>query len=159
MVANVIVTIEREFDHRRERVFKAWTDPDQIALWRGLAGYHMERESLVGDYRLGGHFVQVEVKDDDPSQRVSFRGVFTEFFEPDVMVSLERVSGYPGIDPNLPLEMRVEFTRMGREGTLIRVIRGPYEADLAAERASSWEYEINQLADFLDRTYPKEGSR
>ena len=40
-------------------------------------------------------------------------GVFTEFFDPDVFVSRERITGDPGIDPDVPLELRVEFPKTG----------------------------------------------
>ena len=38
MTANVIVTVEREFDNPRSQVFRAWTEPAQLAQWRGSPG-------------------------------------------------------------------------------------------------------------------------
>jgi uncharacterized protein YndB with AHSA1/START domain len=33
------ITITRVFDAPRELVFKAWTDPDQVARWFGPEGF------------------------------------------------------------------------------------------------------------------------
>ena len=73
-------------------------------------------------------------------------GVYTEFFDPDVFVSRERITGDPGIDPDVPLELRVEFTKMGRDNTLVRIIQGPYEPDVAGWHGEGWEKELIRLA-------------
>ena len=81
--------------------------------------------------------------------RVTTDGVYTEFFDPDVFVSRERITGDPGIDPDAPLELRVEFTRYGRDGTLLRIIQGPYDPDVAGWHGEAWEKELTRLAAFL----------
>ena len=153
MVANVIVTVERQFDHPRPQVFQAWTDPAQLAQWRGSPGWHVELESVTGELRLGGRHHHVKVRDNDPSTRVGTDGVYTEYFEPDVFVSREKITGDPGIDPDTPLELRVEFTKYGRDGkgTLVRIIQGPYEPGVAGWHGEAWEKELTRLAAFLDR--------
>ena len=153
MVANVIVTVERQFDHPRPQVFQAWTDPAQLAQWRGSPGWHVELESVTGELRLGGRHHHVKVRDNDPSTRVGTDGVYTEYFEPDVFVSREKITGDPGIDPDTPLELRVEFTQYGRDGkgTLVRIIQGPYEPGVAGWHGEAWEKELTRLAEFLDR--------
>ena len=159
MTANVIVTVEREFDQPRPQVFRAWTEPSELAQWRGSPGWHVELETLSGDLKLGGRHHHVKVRDADPSTRVTTDGVYTEYFDPDVFVSLERITGDPGIDPDVPLELRVEFTKMGRNGTLVRIIQGPYEPDVAGWHGESWERELARLADYLDRTQGQEAAR
>lgn len=152
MVANVIVTIERRLDHPRDAVFRAWTDPATLARWRGSPGWHVEAESCTGDPRLGGHHTHVKVRDDDPTVRVTTTGVYTEFFDPDVFVSAEKITGDEGIDPNAVLELRVELTRYGREGrgTLVRIIQGPHEPDVADWHGEGWRRELGRLAALLD---------
>ena len=152
MTANVIVTVEREFDSPRAEVFKAWTEPDQLARWRGSPGWHVELETLAGELELGGRHHHVKVRDTDPTTRVTTDGVYTEFFEPDVFVSRERITGDPGIDPAVPLELRVELTQMGRNNTLVRIIQGPYEPDVAGWHGEGWEKELLRLADHLAGT-------
>ena len=157
MTANVIVTVEREFDAPRERVFRAWTQPEELAQWRGSPGWHVELDTVSGEQVLGGRHHHVKVRDSDPGTRVGTDGVYTEFFEPDVFVSSEKITGDPGIDPNIPLELRVEFTRMGRDNTLVRIIQGPYEADVASWHGTAWEAELTRLADYLATTNREAG--
>ena len=149
MTANVIVTVERQFDYPRQQVFTAWTDPLQLAQWRGSPGWHVETDSVRGEQRLGGRHFHVKVRDSDPGTRVGTEGVYTEYFDPDVFVSRERITGDPGIDPDVPLELRVEFARTGRDGTLVRIIQGPYEPDVAGWHGEGWEKELTRLQDFL----------
>lgn len=150
MTANVIVTIEREFNAPRERVFDAWTEPNELAQWRGSPGWHVETETVSGTQEVGGRHHHVKVRDSDPTTRVGTDGVYTEFFLPDVFVSRERITGDPGIDPDVPLELRVEFTRMGRDNTLVRIIQGPYEPDVASWHGQAWDQELTRLAAYLE---------
>ncbi|MFT4165903.1 MAG: SRPBCC domain-containing protein [Microlunatus sp.] len=151
MTANVIVTVEREFDSPRSKVFRAWTEPTELAQWRGSPGWHVELETVSGVQELGGRHHHVKVRDSD-GLRVTTDGVYSEFFEPDVFVSRERITGDPGIDPNTTLELRVEFTKMGRDNTLVRIIQGPYEPDVAGWHGEGWEKEMSRLADYLHRS-------
>src|SRR3954466_6680456 len=50
------VEFVRTFDAPRKLVWRAWTDPDQIAQWWGPAGMHTPRESVELDVRPGGVF-------------------------------------------------------------------------------------------------------
>ena len=152
MSANVMVIVERQFDFPRSIVFQAWTAPEKMAEWRGSPGWHVEIETNRADLRLGGRHYHVKVRDNDPTTRVGTDGVYTEFFRPDVFVSRERITGDPGIDPDVPLELRVEFTRMGRDNTLVRIIQGPYEPDVASWHGEGWEKEMTRLADYLNNS-------
>jgi uncharacterized protein YndB with AHSA1/START domain len=50
------VVITRVFDAPRELVFKAWTDPDEVAAWYGPAHIDVPRESVRIDARVGGRW-------------------------------------------------------------------------------------------------------
>jgi uncharacterized protein YndB with AHSA1/START domain len=156
MTANVIVTVEREFDFPRPHVFRAWTEASALAQWRGSPGWHVELDDVVSEPKTGGRNHHVKVRDSDPSTRVTTDGVYAEFFEPDVFVSRERITGDPGIDPNVILELRVEFTKMGRNTTLLRIIQGPYEPDVAGWHGEGWEKELGRLQEYLSRTSDKD---
>ena len=155
MTANVIVTVEREFDIPRPQVFRAWTVPSELAQWRGSPGWHVESDSLFGEAKAGGRHHHVTVRESD-NLKVTTDGVYTEFFEPDVFVSRERITGDPGIDPGAPLELRVEFTKMGRNDTLVRIIQGPYEPDVAGWHGEAWEKELSS-AGGLSRPHRRTG--
>jgi uncharacterized protein YndB with AHSA1/START domain len=81
------ITIERVLDAPRELVWKAWTDPDEVAKWWGPELFTTPRETIEFDLRPGGvcrmtmigpdgqeypndgHFGVVE-----PPERLSFGG-------------------------------------------------------------------------------------
>jgi len=48
------VRVTRVFDASRERVFKAWTDPDDVAEWFSPAPLTTPRDSVRIDLRVGG---------------------------------------------------------------------------------------------------------
>lgn len=153
MVANVMLIVERQFTHPRPRVFRAWTAPEEMRLWRGSPGWHVEADTVTSELRPGGRHHHVKVRDDDPSVRVVTDAIFTEYFDPDVFVAKQRISGDAGINPEVPMELRVEFTSYGREsgGTLVRIVQGPYEPSQAEYHAEGWELELNRLDEYLTK--------
>jgi uncharacterized protein YndB with AHSA1/START domain len=164
MTANIIVVVERQFDYPRPVIFRAWTDPQEMARWRGSPGWHVEEDTVTSDLRLGGRHHHVKVRDDDPTVRVTTDAVFTEFFDPDVFVARQTITGDPGIDPSSPLELRVEFTRTGRDGTLVRIIQGPYDPAVAQYHSDGWEKELERLEAYLaevhaDQAHVRGGAR
>ena len=75
-------------------------------------------------------------------------------------MSRERITGDPGIDPDVPLELRVEFTKMGRHDTLVRIIQGPYEPDVGRlARRGLGEGARPGSRTFLARTAAQEATR
>lgn len=148
MSANVIVTVEREFEASPQQVFDAWTRPEQLGRWRGSPGWHVDTTDVTAELQHGGRHHHVKVRDNDPTTRVTTDGVYSEWFPPDVFVSRERITGDPGIDPDVVLELRVELTATGR-GTLVKIIQGPYEPDVASWHGEGWEKEVARLADHL----------
>ena len=150
MGANVRVIVERQFDYPRPVVFRAWTAPAEMAEWRGSPGWHVEKETVTSELRVGGKHHHTKVRDNDATTRVTTDAVFTEYFEPDVFVARQRITGDSGIDPDKPLELRVEFTKTGRDGTLLRIVQGPYEAGVAGYHSEGWERELARLQNYLD---------
>jgi hypothetical protein len=113
----------------------------------------VEPETVTSELRLGGRHHHVKVRDTDPTTRVTTDAVFTEFFDPDVFVARQRITGDPGIDPDVPLELRVELTRTGRDGTLVRIVQGPFDAEVAGYHSRGWEQELDRLeAHLAERT-------
>lgn len=147
MAINTMVIVERMFPQNAETLFDAWTKPEQMSAWRGSPGTHVEEAEA--DLKVGGRQRHVKVLDDDATNRVVTDSVFTEFFRPDVFVEAQRISGDPEIDPTVTMEQRVEFVKTGRDGTLVRIIQGPYEETIADWHSKAWERELDRLADFL----------
>jgi uncharacterized protein YndB with AHSA1/START domain len=90
-------TITRVFDAPRELVWRAWTDPAQIALWFGPRGYTVPLDSVEMDVRPGGVFRLTMVPDGEgPSS--SADGMFREVVEPDRLVFTESWTPHEGDD-------------------------------------------------------------
>jgi uncharacterized protein YndB with AHSA1/START domain len=157
MAAQTVLVVERHFREPREVLFNAWTEPAEMAQWRGSPGWHVERETVRADLRLGGTYRHVKVRDDDPSVRVTTDAIFTEIFIPTVLVARQRISGDNRINPNTALELRVEFLRSRRQGTLVRIVQGPYDETVAGHHSRDWECELSRLETYLARRGRTEG--
>jgi len=151
VTANVMIIIERMFPQSRERLFRAWVAPDELSQWRGSPGWHVDPDDVFTEERVGGRSHHVKIVDDDPDFRVTEDSIFIEYFDPDVFVAKQRITGDPEIDPNIMMELRVEFTKTGRDGTLVRIIQGPYESSIAEKHTLGWQRELQRLAEYLER--------
>ena len=79
------ITITRVLDAPRELVWKAWTEPDQLARWWGPPGWSNPLETIEMDVRPGGAFSVTSVSDEDGTEMMS-HGVFREVAEPERLV-------------------------------------------------------------------------
>ncbi len=50
------VLITRIFEAPREQVFRAWTDPEEVAAWYGPEDMYAPRERIYIDLRVGGRW-------------------------------------------------------------------------------------------------------
>jgi len=66
------VRITRVFDASRERVFRAWTDPDDVAMWFSPAPLTTPRESVRIDLRVGGRYELTMVMPDGAASPLGF---------------------------------------------------------------------------------------
>jgi uncharacterized protein YndB with AHSA1/START domain len=86
------ITITRVFDAPRELVWKAWTEPEQLAQWWGARGWTNPVERVTMDVRPGGAFSVTSVSDEDGSE-MTVRGVYGEVVEPERLVLEEPAEG------------------------------------------------------------------
>jgi len=86
------IHIEREFDAPRERVFEAFTDPEQIPQWWGPRGVTTVVDKL--EARTGGDWRFV-CKNEDGSED-AFRGTFREVTAPERITWTFEWGGMPG---------------------------------------------------------------
>lgn len=54
----------RTFDAPRQQVFRAWTDPDEVAAWYGPEHVDTPRERIHIDLRVGGRYELTMVQRD-----------------------------------------------------------------------------------------------
>jgi uncharacterized protein YndB with AHSA1/START domain len=79
------ITISRVFDAPRELVWKAWTEPEQLASWWGPPGWTNPLSKIRMDVRPGGAFRIVSISDADGTEMPS-QGIYREVVEPERLV-------------------------------------------------------------------------
>lgn len=84
------ITITRVYAAPREAVWRAWTEPHQLAAWWGKRGWTARLESIELDVRPGGTFRVTTVNDEDGSEMTN-EGTYTEVREPERLVFGETV--------------------------------------------------------------------
>lgn len=155
MQTDTILEVERQFPYPRPVIFRAFTEPKALAQWFAPTGWHVIPESVELDPQLGGRLRHTKVRDDDPDAHWVVDGVYTEVFHPDVLVTRQRITGVKGIDASRPVELRVEFTKLGRNEnlTLVRIIQGPYTKDAALDYSDGWESILDHLEAYLQASH------
>lgn len=143
------VTITRTFDALRERVWDAWTDPDQVAQWWGPKHFTVPDCEL--DVRLGGAF-RIDMEAPDGTVHPS-DGVFDDVVEPERLV-LVTAAGEDD-DGNHQFEVRqtVTFEERGSETLLTLEAEVQKATADAAEHLEGmeegWNQSFEKLDDFL----------
>jgi uncharacterized protein YndB with AHSA1/START domain len=126
------VLITRIVKAPRERVFRAWTDPDELAAWYGPEHLDTPRERIRIDLRVGGRYELTMVQRGGGAE-FAVRYEILELVEPELIVL--RSHPMPEVGMHEPTVLRVEFhdhgakTRMTlSDGPLPPEGRGPAEA-------------------------------
>jgi uncharacterized protein YndB with AHSA1/START domain len=78
------IPITRVFDAPRELVWKAWTEPDQLAQWWGPPGWTTPLDTITMDVRPGGAFRLTGISED--GTEMPQEGVYREVVEPERLV-------------------------------------------------------------------------
>ena len=109
------ITITRVLDASRERVWKAWTEPEQIMRWWGPKGFTAPVTQI--DLRVGGKYLSC-MRSPDGKDFWS-TGIFQEIAEPEKLVMTDSFADehgqvvpatYYGMSPDTPLEMLITVT-------------------------------------------------
>jgi uncharacterized protein YndB with AHSA1/START domain len=79
------ITITRVFEAPREVVWRAWTEPAELAQWWGAAGWTNPVDRIALDVRPGGELSVTSVSDADGTE-MTINGVFREVVEPERLV-------------------------------------------------------------------------
>jgi uncharacterized protein YndB with AHSA1/START domain len=82
VIADRELTVSRMIDAPRAMVFRAWTEPQQIARWWGPKGYTTDEYQM--DVRPGGAYRFVMRSPEDTLHRK--RGVYREIVAPERIV-------------------------------------------------------------------------
>jgi uncharacterized protein YndB with AHSA1/START domain len=138
--ANQQVVVTRVFDAPRELVFRAWTDPDQVAKWYGPQGFDIPPESVVIDLRVGGRFELRMVRAGmELEMRLGYEII--ELVEPELLVLRHDAKPELGI-PNATVTRVELYDEDGK--TRMVLTDGPYTESGHAE--TGWTQAFDKLA-------------
>jgi uncharacterized protein YndB with AHSA1/START domain len=136
------VLITRIFDAPRERVFRAWTDPDEVAAWFGPEHFDTPRERVRIDLRVGGRYELTMVERDSGAEHpVGYEIV--ELAEPELLVL--RSDPMPEMGMPEPTVTRVELHDHGAK-TRMTLSDGPYPPGVGGHAEAGWIAAFDKLA-------------
>ena len=141
--ANREVLITRIFEAQRERVFRAWTDPDELAAWYGPEQFDTPRDTIHIDLRVGGRYELTMIQRGSGAEFPA-RYEIIELVEPELIVL--RSDPMPEFGMPEPTITRVEFHDHG-DRTRMTLVDGPYPEGVQAE--AGWSASFDKLAALL----------
>jgi uncharacterized protein YndB with AHSA1/START domain len=139
------ITITRVFDAPREVVFKAWTDPDQVAKWFGPAGFETPREGVDIDLRVGGRF-DLRMVQGRTGMEYRLRYEIVELVEPELLVL--KSAPMPEVGLHHPTVARIELQEHG-DKTRMTLTDGPYTVEGGQGAGAGWENAFDKLEALL----------
>jgi len=142
------LVITRIFNAPRELVYRAFTDPDQLAQWFGPVGFSVPRETVDLDVRTGGHQRFTMVSDQDPNMTSPVNARFTEVVENELIVGTEDWEGVPGQQESSGMYLRIEFHDEGGKTRLV-LRQGRYTAEMVQMATAGWESSFTKLDTLL----------
>jgi uncharacterized protein YndB with AHSA1/START domain len=140
--ADQAVLITRIFDAPRERVFKAWTDPEEVAVWYGPEGWETPRDRIRIDLRVGGRYELTMARRDGGGEFVIGYEI-VELVEPELIVL--RSDPMPEMGMHEPTVVRVEFHDHG-DKTRMTLSDGPLPPQGRGPAEAGWNAALDKLA-------------
>jgi uncharacterized protein YndB with AHSA1/START domain len=136
------VLITRIFDAPREQVFKAWTDPEQVAAWFGPEQMDTPRERIRIDLRVGGRYELTMVRRDGGGE-FSIGYDILELVEPELIVL--RSDPMPEMGMHEATVVRVELHDHGAK-TRMTLSDSPQPAAGRSHAEAGWNAALDKLA-------------
>lgn len=137
-VSDHAFTLTRWFDAPRERVWRAWTDPRELATWWGPHGY--TNPVVEADIRAGGKLRIVMLSPEgvefpavgeflavEPPSRLVFTDDIVDEAPAEWRARLDR--NRPSSPAGSPLRMVVEVTFEERDGGTLLTVTDTFESD------------------------------
>ena len=132
--------MSRTFDAPRDVVWRAWTQPEQLAQWWGPRGMTVPLESIEMDLRPGGAFRLVMVADGSGAEFPSEMR-FREVLEPERIVFAWEAQR--GIGSG---SVTVTFTDLGDQTEVTTYFAGFATDEIFAGSKIGWEGQLDKLA-------------
>jgi len=140
-------TITRVFEASRRLVFRAWTDPRQIAQWFGPVGVTTPLSTVSVDVRPGGVW-QLRMVDDADGAEYPVTFTCQEVVEPERLVLSTRVPTGPGAVTGEAL-LTVTFAELGDRTEMTFHVAGLAVSEENAGLESGWSSLFDRLAEHL----------
>jgi uncharacterized protein YndB with AHSA1/START domain len=136
------VLITRIFEAPRERVFRAWTEPDEVAAWFGPEHMDAPRERINIDLRVGGRYELTMVqREGDGEFTIGYE--ILELVEPELLVM--RSDPMPQAGMHEPTVVRVELHDHGAK-TRMTLSDSPLPPEGRDHAAAGWSAAFEKLA-------------
>lgn len=139
------VLITRVFEAPREQVFRAWTDPDEVAAWYGPEQMAAPRERIEIDARVGGRW-ELTMVEPGGEREFSIGYEILELVEPELLVM--RSDPMPESGMHQPTVVRVELHDHG-EKTRMTLSDGPLPSAGRDHAEAGWSAACAKLAAHL----------
>jgi uncharacterized protein YndB with AHSA1/START domain len=140
------ILITREFNARRELVWRAWTDPALVERWWG--GQRGAMESVEIDLQVGGTWRYVMAA--QGGFQVAFHGEFSEIVPEERIVTTEVFEGAPPSDAGDVLNF-VTFSEADGRTTLELLVKCPNREIRDAIMDSGMEVGMQEQYDALEQ--------
>ncbi len=140
------LTITRVFDAPREAVWRAWTDPEQLARWWGPRGVSTPLDKIHMDLRPGGAASLVMV-DDATGEEYPNSGTYLEVVEPERLVWQDH--GFA--DGSGAGTVTITFVDRGDKTELTVHAVADFSDTVRAQAEVGWSSSFDKLAELLAR--------
>lgn len=139
------LSITRVVDAPRALVYRAFTNPEDLAAWWGPTGNELPRDEIDFDVRPGGHQRWTEINAAAPGIRIYVHLDLADVAENELIEGVMRVAGrlQDGIEP-FETRLRVEFHDEADGRTRIE-IRQWLPGPLAAPSEQGWREAFAKL--------------
>src|SRR5215475_11595396 len=139
-------TIVRVFVSPREAVWRAWTEPEQLAQWFGPRGVSTPRDKIRMDLRPGGVASLVMV-DDASGEAYPNTGSYLEVVPPERLVWKD--DGFP--DGTGAGTVTVTLRDLGGKTELTLHAVADFTETMRAQSEVGWGSSFDRLAELLAR--------
>lgn len=139
------VLLERVLHAPRTLVWRAFTNPAELAAWFGPEGSVMTARDVQVDLRPGGGW-SMQMRDADGGVLHRGRARILALEEPWLLVT-EEDWAMAGLEP-ATLRTRIELTDAGEGRTRLRILQGPHGA-MRGAAIGSWEQSLARLETLL----------
>ena len=142
---NLGFTLVRNFDATPAEIWRAWTDPDEAAMWWHPRGVTTPRDSVVIDARVGGRYAYTMINDANGDEYPTL-GVYLEVVENERLVF---TWGNPGEADDDALLITVTIEDLGELTRMTFDLRGIEGVSGDDNIYDGWEQALDILAEHL----------